>query len=59
MVCFSYRNPKTYLLKNQSFIKGRVNHYKTKEERLEILETYRRNFSRILKVGYNAYYSEV
>ena len=57
-VYFSYRNPKTDLLEKQPFIKGGVNHYKTKEERLEILETYRRNLSRILKDGYNPYDSE-
>lgn len=57
-VYFSYRNPKTDLLEKQSFIKGGVNHYKTKEERLEILETYKRNLSRILKDGYNPYEPE-
>lgn len=57
-VYFSYRNPKTDLLEKQSFIKGGVNHYKSKEERLEILETYKRNLSRILKDGYNPYESE-
>ena len=57
-VYFSYRNPKTKLLEKQSFIKGGVNHYKSKEERLEILETYKRNLSRILKDGYNPYESE-
>jgi hypothetical protein len=57
-VYFSYLNPKTDLLEKQSFIKGGVNHYKTKEERLEILETYKRNLSRILKDGYNPYESE-
>ena len=43
-------DPKTDLLEKQSFIKGGVNHYKSKEERLEILETYKRNLSRILKI---------
>ena len=32
-----------------------MNRYKTKEERIEILETYRRNLLRILKEGYNPY----
>ncbi|BCY28377.1 tyrosine-type recombinase/integrase [Flavobacterium okayamense] len=54
-VYFSFRNPKTGLLEKQPFIKGGVNYYKTKGERLEILETYRRNLSRILKEGYNPY----
>jgi integrase len=54
-VYFSFRNPKTGFLEKQPFIKGGVNHYKTKEERIEILETYRRNLSRILKEGYNPY----
>ena len=54
-VYFSFRNPKTGFLEKQPFIKGGVNHYKTKEERLEILETYKRNLSRILKEGYNPY----
>ena len=57
-VYFSFRNPETDLLEKQPFIKGGVNHYKTKEERLEILETYKRNLSRILKDGYNPYDSE-
>jgi integrase len=54
-VYFSFRNPKTDFLEKQSFIKGGVNRYKTKEERMEILETYRRNLLRILKEGYNPY----
>ena len=54
-VYFSFRNPKTGFLEKQPFIKGGVNRYKTKEERMEILETYRRNLLRILKEGYNPY----
>ena len=54
-VYFSFRNPKTGFLEKQPFIKGGVNRYKTKEERIEILETYRRNLLRILKEGYNPY----
>ena len=57
-VYFSFRNPKTDRLEKQSFIKGGVNYYKTKEERIEILETYKRNLSRILKDGYNPYHAE-
>ena len=54
-VYFSFRNPKTNFLEKQPFIKGGVNHYKTKDERIEILEAFRRNLLRILKEGYNPY----
>lgn len=54
-VYFSFRNPKTNLLEKQAFIKGGANRFKTKEERFDILEVYRRNLLRILKEGYNPY----
>ncbi len=54
-VYFSFRNPKTNRLEKQPFIKGGVNYYRSKEERMEILETYKRNLHRLLKDGFNPY----
>ncbi|WP_281322768.1 tyrosine-type recombinase/integrase [Flavobacterium aestivum] len=52
---YSYRDPETNLLTRQQNIKDGVNWYKTKEERLEILEKYRISLSIILKNGFNPY----
>ncbi len=52
---YSYRNPKSGKLERQDNIKGGANHFRTKKERLEVLETYSRNLSRLLKQGYNPY----
>ena len=55
-VRWSYRNPITDKLVRQDNIKGGANYYKTKNERLEILQTLQRNLSIILKTGkYNPY----
>ncbi|AOR28705.1 integrase [Formosa sp. Hel1_33_131] len=51
---YSYRNPETGKLERQDNIKD-GNYYKTKEERLEFLETLKRNLSRLLKQGYNPF----
>ncbi len=52
---YSFRNPKTDKLEKQPFIKAGANRYKTKKERLEILEILQRNLSRLLKDGYSPY----
>ncbi|WP_268846557.1 tyrosine-type recombinase/integrase [Flavobacterium aestivum] len=52
---YSFRDPETNLLTRQPNIKDGVNWYKTKEERLEILEKYRISLSIVLKNGYNPY----
>jgi len=54
-VYYSYRNPKSGKLERQDNIKGGANHFRTKKERFEVLETYSRNLSRLLKQGYNPY----
>ena len=54
-VYYSYRDPKTGKLKRQDNIKGGVNRYKTKQERMEVLETYMRNLLLLLKAGYSPY----
>jgi integrase len=52
---YSFRDPETGLLVRQPNIKDGVNWYKTKEERLEILEKYQNSLSIVLKNGYNPY----
>ncbi|MFL0093581.1 site-specific integrase [Tenacibaculum maritimum] len=54
-VYYSFRNPKSGKLERQDNIKGGANYYRTKKERIEILETYCRNLSRLLTQGYNPY----
>lgn len=55
-VRWSFRNPKTGKLVRQDNIKGGANYYKTKNERLEILQTLQKNLSILLKNGnYNPY----
>ena len=54
-VYYSFRSPKSGKLERQDNIKGGANYFRTKKERLEILETYCRNLSRLLKQGYNPY----
>jgi len=50
-VYYSYRNPETEKLERQANIKVGVNHYKTKEERIEVLETFKRNLHKLLRSG--------
>ena len=52
---WSYRNPETGKMERQDNIKAGVNFYKTKQERLEILNTLKRNLERLLKSGYSPY----
>ncbi|ALJ04511.1 hypothetical protein APS56_04865 [Pseudalgibacter alginicilyticus] len=52
---FSYRDPKSGKLKRVTPFYGNANKYKTKEERLSVLVTYRKVLLRLLKQGYNPY----
>lgn len=54
-VYFSYRNPATGKLARMKNIYGKVNQYKSKEERLSILTAYRKSLIKLLKQGYNPY----
>ncbi|WP_166963272.1 tyrosine-type recombinase/integrase [Yeosuana marina] len=54
-VYFSFRDPKTGKLKRVTPFYGDANTYKTKEERLSVLVTYRKVLLRLLKQGYSPY----
>lgn len=54
-VYFSFRCPKTGKLKRMQNIYGKANFYKTKEERLAILTSHRKNLLILLKKGYNPF----
>ncbi|MFX0558443.1 tyrosine-type recombinase/integrase [Maribacter sp. CXY002] len=54
-VYFSFRDPKTGKKKRQTPFYGNANKYKTKEDRLSVLVTYRKVLLRLLKQGYNPY----
>jgi integrase len=55
---YSFRNPATELLERQQNIKLGVNWRKSKEERFEVLDNYRKSLSILLKNGYNPYNSD-
>lgn len=50
-VYFSFRNPKTGLLEKQTPIYGNANTFKTKQERYEILNAYRKSLKKLLEDG--------
>ncbi|PQJ81500.1 tyrosine-type recombinase/integrase [Polaribacter glomeratus] len=54
-IYFSFRNPKTGKLERMQNIYGKANIYKTKEERLQVLTSYRKNLLILLKKGYNPF----
>lgn len=54
-VYFSYRNSKTGKLKRTKIIYGKTNSYKTKEDRLLLLFTYRKKLLYLLNHGYNPF----
>ena len=54
-IYFSYKNPKTGKLERQSPIYAKANRRKTKEDRLQILTTYRKVLLRLLREGFNPY----
>lgn len=54
-IYFSFRNPKTGRMKRMPNIYGKTNRYKTKETRLAILSSYRKNLLFLLKQGFNPF----
>lgn len=54
-IYFSFRNPESGKLERMKNIYGKANFYKTKEKRLEILTSYRKNLLILLKKGYNPF----
>ncbi len=54
-VYFSFRDPKSGKLVRQTPFYGDANKYRTKEDRLSILVTYRKVLLRLLKQGYSPY----
>jgi integrase len=54
-VYFSYRDPVSGKLKRQTPIYSNANKFKTKEERLSVLVTYRKALLKLLKQGYSPY----
>lgn len=58
-VYFSFRNPETGKLDRMKNIYGTANTYKTKEDRLSVLTSYRKNLIRLLKLGFNPFEDNV
>ncbi|QXP68458.1 tyrosine-type recombinase/integrase [Polaribacter sp. AHE13PA] len=54
-IYFSFRNPKTGKLERMANVYGKVNQYKTKENRMSILSSYRKNLLFLLKQGFNPF----
>jgi integrase len=54
-VYFSFRDPKSGKLKRQTPFYGNANAYKSKEDRLSVLLTYRKVLLKLLKQGYDPY----
>lgn len=54
-VYFSFRNPSTGLLEKQTPIYGGANTYRTKQERYEVLNTYRKSLLKLLEDGVSPY----
>ena len=54
-VYFSFKDPETGKMKRMGNIYGKVNNYKTKEARLTILTSYRKNLLFLLKKGFNPF----
>ncbi|ARV06081.1 hypothetical protein BTO04_04910 [Polaribacter sp. SA4-10] len=54
-VYFSFRNPQTGKLQRIANIYGKVNQYKTKESRMSVLSSYRKNLMFLLKQGFNPF----
>ncbi len=54
-VYFSYRNPKTGLLEKQTPVYGGANNFKTKQERYEVLNAYRKSLKKLLEDGLSPY----
>jgi tRNA U38,U39,U40 pseudouridine synthase TruA len=54
-VYYYFRNPKTGKLERMANVYGKVNHYKTKESRMSLLSSYRKNLVLLLKQGFNPF----
>jgi len=54
-VYFSFRNPQTNLLEKQTPIYGGANKFKTKQERYEVLNAYRKQLKKALEEGLSPY----
>ena len=54
-VYFSFRNPQTNLLEKQTPIYGGANNFKTKQERYEVLNAYRKQLKKVLEEGLSPY----
>ncbi|WP_397446923.1 tyrosine-type recombinase/integrase [Polaribacter sp. R77954] len=54
-VYYSYRNPKTGKLERMTNVYGKVNHYKTKEDRISILSYYKKKLLFLLNQGFNPF----
>lgn len=54
-VYFSFRNPDTGLLVKQTPIYGGANNFKTKQERYEVLNAYRKSLKKLLEEGLSPY----
>jgi len=52
---WSFRHPISGKLERQKNFKGGVNYFKTKEERLKILEEYKKALTEMIKDGHNPY----
>ena len=52
-VYFAFRNLKTGKLDRMENVYGKVKHYKTKEYKVRILSSYRKNLFLLLKQGFN------
>jgi len=56
---WSYRGPETHKLVRQNNIKGGINYYKTKSERLQFLNTLKHNLELLLEGGYSPFSKEI
>lgn len=56
---WSYRHPETYKLVRQNNIKAGVNYYNTKTDRLQVLNTFKRNLELLLDGGYSPFNKDI
>jgi len=56
---WSYRNPKTHKLIRQNNIKAGVNYYKSKSDRLQVLNVFKQNLILLLDGGYSPFNKEI
>ena len=58
-IYFSFRDPKNGKLERQTPFYGNANKYRTKEDRMSVLVTYRKVLLKLLKLGYSPYSDNV